>query len=761
MPDRRWVRGRGCGDFRFPVLPLLALVTALSCLAPCADAGPASAAVARAVQDSRLDPMLRGMLDRGAPDAELVRGADGAAPDAGAGSMSDWIPLLLRGDIREADLSALGVRIGTQAGPVTTVLAPLASVPALLDVRGVEAIDAPGQLQPLLDKSAAEVAAPAMWGGSPPNYAGAAGRGVLIGIIDTGIDLSNPDFRTSANQTRVKYLWDQSVTGPGPSGFCCGKEYTESQINAGTATEVDTDGHGTHMAGIAAANGRATGGGYPMYRYVGIAPEANLVVVKLNPVVLETSIIDGVNYIFQKATSLGQDCVVLVAYGLDRGAHDGSYSLDAALSALTGRGRIVVAAAGNNGGKAMHAQANLASGQSTSITFTIPAYTPSAFVSEFLGVEGWHGSGALFNARLTSPSGFTSGWIAPGTAHNNLYTTDGTFYLDNDLTTNSKGAKQILAWIWDYGDGNVPKAGTWKLELQRLTGTSSGLFDAWISRWLFGSAGVAPVFTSQVNFTELIQSPATADSVISAGAYTTKTGWRTATGDSSYYIERPVLGDIAVFSSPGPRRDGVQRPDVAAPGQGVAASLSAAGVISGTFKVDDGVHWIYRGTSAAAAHVAGGVALLLEDNPHLTPSAVRQALTQRARADGFTHVIPNATWGYGKLHLTAPGSAGLSDGSPVSLQLSPAFPNPARGAVSFDLVLSSQDVGVSTTGVLLRIFDLSGREVAVIPGQSVVGTQRLEWNGMTLKGRPAAAGIYLGRLEVGARSVVRKFVRLM
>ena len=104
----------------------------------------------------------------------------------------------------------------------------------------------------------------------------------------------NADFRTSANQTRVKYLCDQTGVGD---------------------TEPDGNGHGTHIAGITAGNGRATGGGgYRIYRYIALAPEADVVVKSYLH-----EVIDGVNYIFQKARSLGKDGVVLVSAGNNRG----------------------------------------------------------------------------------------------------------------------------------------------------------------------------------------------------------------------------------------------------------------------------------------------------------------------------------------------------------------------------------------------------------------------------------------------------------
>src|SRR5204862_1523055 len=109
---------------------------------------------------------------------------------------------------------------------------------------------------------------------------------------------------------------------------------------------------------------------------------------------------------------------------------------DEALSALTGSGHIIVAAAGNQGGQALHSQVNLASGQTGTIEFSVPNYAPNVSVTEFLDIEGWHNAGAVFNARLTSPGGFTTGWISPGAQSPNIETTDGLLILRNDVTTN-------------------------------------------------------------------------------------------------------------------------------------------------------------------------------------------------------------------------------------------------------------------------------------------------------------------------------------
>ena len=137
------------------------------------------------------------------------------------------------------------------------------------------------------------------------------GRGVVVGIVDTGIDLAHADFRAASGQTRIKYLWNQPWSGTPPAGFNYGAEYSEAQINAGGANHHDDDGHGTHVAGIAAGNGRATGNGYAAYRYVGMAPEADLIVVKMRN--SDSDLINGVNYVFTRAAAMGKPAVALVA----------------------------------------------------------------------------------------------------------------------------------------------------------------------------------------------------------------------------------------------------------------------------------------------------------------------------------------------------------------------------------------------------------------------------------------------------------------
>jgi len=712
---------------------------------------------ARAAADPRLDVALRILLTRaGEGAAKQVETAEAGTVLEARPASSTGIPVMIRGEVSRAHLEAAGVQPETQAGSVTTASVCMEDLAALLEVPGVQYVECAAALTPQLDVSTSEIEADAVWDGTPPNYSGYTGRNVIIGIVDTGIDLTHPDFRISASQTRIKYLWDQTGLGNPPSGFTYGTEWSQAQINAGASNEIDDNGHGSHIAGIAAGNGRATGNGQPAYRYVGVAPEADLVVVK-SKLLLESQILDGVNYVFQKAAALGRDAVVLLAVGNERGAHDGSSSLDAGLSALTGPGKLVVVAAGNYGNQPIHSHVNLGAAGSATITFTIPAYSASPN-PEYLDIEGWHNSTAAFKAKLTSPTGQTSNWVNPGVEFTNLTCSDGAFRIQNGTLTNSKGAKQLRVFIWDSDPTLPPRPGTWTLEVQRQSGTTSGVLDAWISDWVLGSGGVAPAFTSQVDYARTVANGATADSVISAGAYTTKVQWINSSGSTSSFSDHPAMQTLAVFSGQGPRRDGVQRPDVAAPGQGVAAALSAAAIaISNTKKVQDGVHWVNRGTSAAAAHVAGSLALLLQESPRLTPSAARIRIKQRARSDSFTGTVPNGAWGAGKLDLVISITGVGPRGNP-QLAMSAAFPNPGREMTTFGFVLPP-DLG-SEEKVQLRIMDVRGRVVTTLRGNSIAGPQQLVWNGRAASGEPAPAGIYIARLEAGARSAMQKFVRL-
>ncbi len=168
--------------------------------------------------------------------------------------------------------------------------------------------------------------------------------------IDSGISYAHGDFDNAAGNTRIVRIWDHNyATGPSPAPYGYGTEYLPAAIDANTAQGKDTNGHGTHVMGIAAGDGSLTGGAIPAYTYVGIAPMADIVEIK--PVsYTDTAILDGASYFFGLATTLGQNAVLNISLGGQYGPHDGTQPLSVGLDALTGPGKAICASAGNDGG---------------------------------------------------------------------------------------------------------------------------------------------------------------------------------------------------------------------------------------------------------------------------------------------------------------------------------------------------------------------------------------------------------------------------
>lgn len=655
-----------------------------------------------AAASEKVDPFLRQLVYRAsvATSAELQT-ADSTEPvnrRPGVVKPNSLIEVMIEvgNEVNIEQIESAGADVRTQAGGVLTASVIARNVPALLALDQVRRVTAAAGVELLSDVSVPETNADDLWKGDPPTYGAGSktGEGVVVGIVDTGIDYLSDDFRNSDNTSRILYAWDQQWSGLPPAGFGYGVQYTQAQLTAGTATEfADYNGHGTNLASIAAANGRLTGDNQPAYRYVGVAPKADLIVVKAYD--LETQVIDAVNYIFQRAgcVNVPQPCtvrpaVVNLSLGISRGPRDGTYAFDKSLSALTGPGKIITAGMGNNGMTLMHGATNLSTaGSQTDLTFNIPSYTPSQSQTEYVTLEGWHGSSSEFDIQLLyTPTGQTTPQLllpvdpnnntpipalaqftTPGTTTQYVQTRWGTVYLANDIENNLEDpqspryAKRLLVQV-AYGTPGTPRpaAGDWTIRLRRRSGgtVTSGVSDWWVTQYFFAGTGSnRPLFKGAgADSEKTILSPASADDVIATGAYGTKYSWANDTGSTSRYSEAryPNLtmyptGLIANFSSRGPRRDGVVRPDVVAPGYGVMGATSRNANVSATYRDPDGVHDIRKGTSQASAHTAGVVALLMQGCVAAgtnslaqcpTPSAMRTTLIQYSWQDAFTKAHP-------------------------------------------------------------------------------------------------------------------------
>jgi minor extracellular serine protease Vpr len=506
------------------------------------------------------------------------------------------------------------------------------------------------------DVSVPEIGASLLHGGLVNNLP-YRGQGVILGVYDTGIDWTHRDFVNLPDTTlsRILVIWDQTLTPVGsetsPAGFSYGVEYTKAQIEdeldgtpAGFVRTVDVNGHGTHVAGTAAGNGGALHG-----KYAGVAPLADIIVVKGGDGSFnETRMIDGLTYAGQKAAALGKPVVINYSIGGQTGPHDGKRTYEVAMNdfVLT-PGRVVVVSAGNEGDVPIHVSGSIDGGSTEVLTVTVPTYTPkSGADNDQFTLDIWFPGNPDVTATVTSPTPIsftrTAGEIGDG-----LNAADGTITLWNYLSS-LNGHRNVYANVHDK-TASTPKAGTWTVSITNNSG-SPITYDGWLPDRTVGSSTVT---VAGGNTDKTVGMPGTSAGAITVGAYATKWGWPVYTGQYFAYTALDRTDNIALFSSRGPTRDGRMKPDIAAPGQGTSSVLSSSVDTTGDAgSIHPGQkHWLLQGTSMAAPHVAGACALMLGAKSTLTASQIKTLMGATANSDAFATGLPDNTWGYGKLDI--------------------------------------------------------------------------------------------------------------
>ena len=478
---------------------------------------------------------------------------------------------------------------------------------------------------------------------------GKTGEGVIIGVIDTGINFCHPAFLDENGNTRVKLFGFSSseVNCDGiydsELGVC---QYDENKINTLIQQghcNYDLGGHGTHVTGTVA-------GYWEGSLYNGIAPGATLIVYKLSRMEDEDAI-TGLRWIKKKSQELGLPTVVNFSLGTHYGPHDGTSFLSRVVDEVSGPGFIVVAAAGNSGNASIHA-------------YSISSYdTVRLKVNTWVDVEGWYTKGSEYRVSLCSSTGCST--AEPGGVAED-YLSGCRVYIDNTIPSHPLN-----------GDGyffisvSCRTATEFEIRLTALKGTNLRV-DMWIANYYNGEGYFLSNYekdeTGGYMFT--LSVPATANEVIAVGAIGSKPlGNETAVNH---------LGKVAPFSSRGPTRDGRVRPHVVAPGYFVCSANSGFTQGSDKFLCGEGEYYVaYAGTSMASPVVAGLVALYLQDNPQASPDEVKGWLTANAVKDVNTQ-YPSLAYGYGKAVYSANTNLGVFSESTVPITKG-SFYNPVNG----------------------------------------------------------------------------------
>ncbi|MBF2067296.1 MAG: S8 family peptidase [Calothrix sp. C42_A2020_038] len=515
-----------------------------------------------------------------------------------------------------ADLSHLepyGIVVNQSAGQVRTAYLPIDGLDALSEEEAVQRIKPSRKMKLLMDVAPNRVKLPEF-----KNKTGLTGKGVLIGIIDSGIDAKHPAFAG-----RILRIWDQTISGPGVAEGSYGAEFTKELLTV----SQDTDGHGTHVAGIAAGVDE---------NYTGVAPEAELVVVKSD--LQDAHIADAVRYVFRVARELGKPAVVNLSLGGHADAHDGSDSLSKIIDAETGPGRIVCCAAGNEGNDNIHGQSLVAPSSINSMRFNVPPNQAG-----IVWLNGWY-SNAKLEVQLRSPSGLVTPWqkvVTEGNPAQEYNLPDARVRVVTPGADAANGDYNFFVQIRGVRASQVT-GGIWQLRLRNNTSNSTR-----VDVWTIDNSGSVFFTGKSVQDTTKIGSPGAAASAITVAAYTTKAKYNDIDGK-----EREVgleIDTISEFSSEGPLRNNAQKPDVAAPGAMIVSTMSSNAGFDRSMMINS-KFVIMAGTSMACPFVTGLVALLLQRDPSLTPEQVKELLRKNSTIPEKPQGTFDPKWGFGLIN---------------------------------------------------------------------------------------------------------------
>jgi minor extracellular serine protease Vpr len=457
------------------------------------------------------------------------------------------------------------------------------------------------------------------------------GNGVIVAIIDSGIDYSHPDFRNEDGTTRIIDLWDQTIPGNPPEGYAIGTLYTREQINEALAVtdpiermnlvpSTDLSGHGTHVASIAAGNGRASNG-----RYRGVASQSELLIVKLGASLGDsfprtTQLMQGIDFCVKRAIELNMPLVINISFGNNYGSHTGNSLLENYINDIANRWKMnIVIGTGNEGAAGRHTGGILSGKPGAAREIIELAVGQYEFT---FNLQIWKNFYDQFEIVLTSPSGIRVGPIPErlGTQQFRIGPTEIFLYYGEPLPYNIQQEIYIeFIPVTDYVE-----TGIWTIELVPIR-IVQGNYDMWLP-----AGGVLNPETGFLRPTEqtTLTIPSTAERAITVGAYD-------AQNDS-----------LAFFSGRGFPRGGTSiKPDLVAPGVDIMAAAPGGGYASRS------------GTSMATPFVTGSVALMMQwgivegNDPYMYGEKMKAYLIAGARQLSFESVYPNPTFGYGALCL--------------------------------------------------------------------------------------------------------------
>ena len=520
----------------------------------------------------------------------------------------------------ESGLGGDGIQVVPLLGGYAVVTLPETELDAYSDREQVEFIEKPKRLYfETFEGREASCILPVQAGSN-----GLTGDGILVGVVDSGVDYFHPDFRNEDGSSRILRLWDQSGDGDPPEGYITGMEYTKKEIDKALAlgetegrrlvSSRDFSGHGTAVLGIAAGNGRASDGANR-----GVAYESDLLVVKMknageNSFPRTTELMEGIDYLIRQAVKLGKPIAINISFGNNYGSHQGDSLLETYISNAANVGRSVICVgSGNNGNDRIHTAGQIRQSQTETVEMSVGVYETT------LNLQLWKAYADEIEISIETPSGERLPVLSEriGTQRYRAEETDLLIYYGKP------GPFQVTQEIYfDFiPAGTYLTSGIWKIHLY-----GRRIKEGTYNLWLPGGNVLNPVtgFYRPIA-AETLTIPSTAAKVITVGAYDSR------------------LNAYADFSGRGGERLFYPKPDLVAPGVAITAPVPGGSYTSVT------------GTSFAAPFVTGSAALMMEwgivrrNDPFLWGEKVKAYLRRGAQPLPGFEEYPNESVGWGVL----------------------------------------------------------------------------------------------------------------